>query len=136
MNKRKLKLSNYGISGKRYKELCGFCEQYPEWKQELAFKIDTLKSKEITDMPLVPHGNSDATGDLAIRRVLLQEKIKIVEETAKETDEYYAPYLIKNICYGVPINYLINIEGMPTSERTFFDYRRFFFYLLDQKKKM
>ena len=50
-NKRKLSLSKYGISNKRYKELCGFCEQYPEWKDELRYKTSTIKSVEITDIP-------------------------------------------------------------------------------------
>ena len=52
MNKRQLNLEKYGISGKRYKELCGFCEQYPEWVNELKFNRDTVRSVEITDMPI------------------------------------------------------------------------------------
>lgn len=62
-----LNLEKYGISGKRYKELCGFCEQYPEWINELKFKNDTVRSVEITDMPIC-HNNSDATGNLAVKR--------------------------------------------------------------------
>ena len=42
MNKRNLVLDKYGISGKRYKELCGFCEQYPEWLSELKAHSHTL----------------------------------------------------------------------------------------------
>ena len=70
MNKRDLKLDKYGISGKRYKELCGFCEQYPEWQNELKEKTNTVHSIEITDMPIY-HGNADVTANLATRRTEL-----------------------------------------------------------------
>ena len=43
MNKRKLKFDDLEISGKRYKELCGFCEQYPEWKSQL-YEFMALKA--------------------------------------------------------------------------------------------
>lgn len=135
MNKRNLNLEKYGISGKRYKELCGFCEQYPEWINELKFKNDTVKSVEITDMPIY-HSNSDATGNLAIRRTDLTEKCKLIEETARQASEDLAQYIIKAVCYEVPVTYLISCENMPCSKAAFYDTRRYFFYLLDQNKKM
>ena len=129
-----MNLEKYGISGKRYKELCGFCEQYPEWKNELKFKNDTVKSMEITDMPIC-HNNSDATGKLATRRVELQEKCQLIEKTARQAGEDLYKYLIKAICYEVPVAYLISCEGMPCSKASFYDKRRYFFYLLDQNKR-
>lgn len=135
MNKRKLKLVNYGISGHRYKELCGFCEQYPEWKEELRYKVDTVKSKQITDMPLSPHNNSDVTSDLVIRRIEIAKKVKLIEDTALEADSYMFPFLISHICYGASVTYLKLHDGMPMSERAFYDLRRYFFYLLDKNKK-
>ena len=83
MNKRNLNLEKYGISGKRYKELCGFCEQYPEWVKQLKYNNDTVKGIEITDMP-VTHNNSDVTGNLAITRTILEEKCRMIEETAEQ----------------------------------------------------
>lgn len=135
MNKRKLVLDEYGISGKRYKELCGFCEQYPEWKSELRYNTHTVKAKVITDMPLAPHNNSDATGDLAIKRMELERKCRIVEETAMQADMSLADYLIKSVCYEVPYTYLSTVEEMPCSRSAFYDARRYFFYLLDRNKE-
>lgn len=134
MNKRNLNLEKYGISGKRYKELCGFCEQYPEWINELKNKNDTVKSVEITDMPIY-HSNSDATGNLAIRRVELQKKRELIEQTAIQTSADLSQYIIKSVCYEVPVKYLISCEGMPLSKSAFYELRRYFFYLLDQNKK-
>jgi hypothetical protein len=133
-NRRELKLNDYGISSKRYKELCGFCEQYTEWKDELEFKKDTLKSKNITDMPLATSGE-DATQVLAIRRIDLESKCKIIENTAKQTNEYLAPYIIKSVTEEVPCWYLEEIMGMATCRKDFYAARRYFFFLLDKNKR-
>lgn len=135
MNKRNLNLEKYGISGKRYKELCGFCEQYPEWKKQLKYSNDTVKSIEITDMPIT-HNNADATGNLAIKRIGLEEKCALIEDTARQTSDDLSQYIIKSVCYEVPVTYLIACEEMPISKSAFYEMRRYFFYLLDQNKKM
>ncbi len=135
MNKRKLNLEKYGISGKRYKELCGFCEQYPEWINELKFKRDTMGSTEITGMPIY-HSNADATGSLATRRVELQKKCELIEQTAIQASADLYQYIIKSVCYEVPVEYLISCEGMPLGKSAFYELRRYFFYLLDQNKKI
>lgn len=135
MNKRNLNLEKYGITGKRYKELCGFCEQYPEWIDELKFKNDTVRSMEITDMPIC-HNNSDATGNLAVKRAELKSKCKLVEETAEQAGKDLSKYIIKSVCYEVPVTYLIACEEMPISKSAFYEMRRHFFYLLDKNKKI
>ncbi|MDT4377285.1 MULTISPECIES: hypothetical protein [Blautia] len=135
MNKRELNLKKYGISGKRYKELCGFCEQYPEWVDELKHKTDTVKSKVVTDMPLPPHGTSDQTGDLAIRRAELQKKCELIERSATQASPDLYQYIIKSVCYEVPVHYLISFEEMPIGKSAFYEMRRYFFYLLDINKE-
>lgn len=133
-NRRNLKLDDYGISNKRYKELCGFCEQYKEWKDELEFKKDTLKSKNITDMPLATSGE-DATQVLAMRRTDLEQKCKTIEDTAKQADTVLAPYIIKSVTEEVPCWYLEDIMGMPCCRKDFYAARRYFFFLLDKNKR-
>lgn len=133
-NRRNLKLDDYGISSKRYKELCGFCEQYKEWKDELEFKKDTLKSKNITDMPLATSGE-DATQVLAMRRADLEQKCKLIENTAKQVDGVLAPYIIKSVTEEVPCWYLGDIMGMPCCRKDFYAARRYFFFLLDKNKR-
>lgn len=132
-NKRDLKLDDYGISNKRYKELCGYCEQYREWKDELEYKKDTVKSKRITDMPTATSGE-DATAALAIRRIELQNKCEIVEQTAIQTDSVLYPYIIKSVTEEVPCWYLEDIMGMPYCRKDFYAARRYFFFLLDRNK--
>lgn len=133
LNKRNLSLERYGISGKRYKELCGFCEQYPEWKNRLKLSNDTVKSIEITDMPIT-HNNADVTCNLAIKRTELEEKCRLIEKTAEQAGDDLSHYIIKSVCYEVPVTYLIACEGMPLGKSAFYEMRRHFFYLLDINK--
>lgn len=132
-NKRELKLIEYGISRKRYKELCGYCEQYPEWLEELKNKTNTIKSKRITDMPAL-QGDGHDTERLAIRRIELQKKCKLIEQAAKEADAQLYEYIIKSVCFEKPYWYLKDIMGMPENRTDFLTKRRKFFYLLNLKK--
>lgn len=134
MNKRELKLESYGISSKRYKELCGFCEQYPEWKQELESQMNTLKSPQISDMP-VYHDNSDATANLALKRAEMDSNCVVIEETARIACKELSAYIIKSVCYEEPFWYLRDIMQIPCGQSTFYDMRRYFFFLLDQNKR-
>ena len=135
MNKRQLNLEKYGISVKRYKELCGYCEQYPDWINELKYNCDTVAGRIITDMPIPPHNNSDQTGNLALRRAELERKCELIERTAKEADAALSEFIIKSVCYEVPVHYLQAVEGMACSTAAFYDKRRYFFFLLDKNKK-
>lgn len=137
MNKRNQSLKKYGISGKRYKELCGFCEQYPEWKEQLNVLVPIPKSGKSNGIPNSrTNFISDGTADLAIKRAQIKDKIDLIENTAKEADPDIWELIIKSACYEIPFWYLRDIMQIPYSERCFFDKRRYFFYLLDRKKKM
>lgn len=135
MNKRNQSLKKYGISGKRYKELCGFCEQYPEWKEKLLELTPTAKAQKADGIPYSrTNAISDETSSIAIKRAEIQEKIDLIEHTAKEADPEIWELIIKSACYEMPFWYLRDIMRIPYSERCFFDKRRYFFYLLDKKK--
>lgn len=136
MNKRKLRLDKYGISNKRYKELCGFCEQYPEWLEELKSNTDTVKSASTGSMTISSSGSGDPTSALARRRAELQKRCELIEQTAIQADADLYPYIIRSVCYEEPVRYLQTIKGMACSTAAFYDMRRYFFYLLDQNKKM
>lgn len=123
----------YGINKFRYRELYYFCLQYQSWIDELNYKTSTVKSVEITDMPLT-HSNSSATERLAIRRSELQSKCELIEQTAIETDSKLYRYIIKAVTEEhVGFNYLVTVMDMPCSRNTFYERRRRFYYLLDKK---
>lgn len=134
MNKREIKLDKYGISGKRVKELCGFCEQYPDWKKEITDHA-FVSAIQYGDEPKPSnHNNSDSTARHALKMLKFKRNCDLIEKVAKEADPENWEYLIKAICYEVPLTYLISVEGMHISPSAFYERRRYFFYLLDIEK--
>jgi hypothetical protein len=132
-NVRDTSLKKYGISPHRFKELYHFCLQYHEWKDELKYKCDTVKSIEVTDMP-VAHNNSDQVKALAVRRAELSLKVKLIEDTAKEADADIYKYIIKAVTNeGITFNYLKTVMDIPCGKDMYYDRRRRFYWLLSQK---
>lgn len=133
MNKRNLRFEKYGISSKRYKELCGFCEQYPEWKKELN-QYSFITGVQYSDMPKSPNvGTSDTTSNMAVRRQMLTSKIDLIEKTAKEADKENWEFIILSACYEYSVTFL-QMNGMYIGKSAFYERRRYFFYLLDKKR--
>jgi len=134
MNKKKLKFSDFGISNKRYKELCGFCEQYPEWKQKLKNE-SFIKAVQYGDEPKpANHENSDTTAKHAMMMLKLKRNCELIEKVAKMADPDLWEYIIKSACYEVSTTYLLNWDNIYLSKSAFYERRRYFFYLLDIEK--
>ncbi len=135
MNKRDLRLDKYGISKKRYKELCGFCEQYPEWKSAIK-DYSLVKGISYDPVPKsVTNEFHSQVEDAAIRNEKYMANCELIESVAKQTDAEWWQYIIDSVCYEVPLNYLITVKGMNLSQFPFYKKRRYFFYLLDKAKK-
>ena len=131
---RPLNHGKYGISGNRFKELYYWCLQYNEWKDELKYKTNTVRSIEISDMPVAHNGN-DATQQLAIRRTQLARNCELIEQTALEADPDIYQYLLKAVTdENVSYRYLEMIMGIPCSRNTYYDRRRKFYWLLSRRK--
>lgn len=107
--------------------------QYPEWKDELNYKTDNINSIDISDMP-VNHNNVSGVEKLALRRLQLESKCKIIEQTAIETDPELYQYILKAVTNeGISYNYLKMIMNIPCCKNVWYDRRRKFYYLLSQK---
>lgn len=133
-NIRDTSLKKYGISPHRFRELYHYCLQYNEWKDELKYKCNTMKSIGITDMPIT-HSCSDATQDMAIQRAELSKKCELIEQTAIEADPDLYPYILKAVTNeDISYNYLRLVCDMPCGKNTYYDRRRKFYWLLSQKK--
>lgn len=135
MSKREIKLDKFGISRKRYKELCGFCEQYPEWKSALKdYSFVKGVSYDLSPKSITNAINSPVE-DAAIKMDRYISNCSIIEEAAKKADPENWEFIIDSACYELPINYLITVKGMNLSQFPFYKRRRYFFYILDQMKK-
>lgn len=134
-NVRPINHSKYGISKNRFRELYYWCLQYNEWIDELKYKTNTVGAMEITGMPAT-HGGGDATQQLAIHRAQLEQNCRLIEQTAIEADSEIYQYIIKGVTdEDITYRYLKMVMDIPCGKDMYYDRRRKFFWLLDQKKK-
>lgn len=130
----KLKLDKYGISKEATDELRAFCLQYPEKKA----KVQDILS--IKTNALAPKFKKSGFSDPTAKAEEIAEKyladIELIESTAREVDEFLAPWIIKNVTQDIAVWKLIEIENMPASRDVFTLKRRQFYCLLAIKKKM
>lgn len=128
VRKRDIKLSDYNISRAKYNELKYFCMQYGEKKQELHknYGIGSISGDGL------PKGNlpRNPTEIVAIRNAELKKDIDLIERTAMEADSEIYHWLLKNVTEGIPYEFM----QVPLSRTKFYDSRRYFFYLLSQKR--
>lgn len=132
-NVRPLNIKKYAISKHKFLELYHYCLQYNEWKDELKYTTDNVKSVPITDMPK-GSTTGDATSQLAIKRAELSKKCTLIEETAKEVDAELWEYIVKAVTNeNVTYNYLKQIMNIPCGQTYYYEKRRKFYYLLSSK---
>ncbi len=132
-NVRPINEKKYNISKHRFMELYHFCLQYTEWKDELKYKKDTVRSVNVTDMP-ARRENGDATANLAIRRAGLRRKCELIEQTAVEADPDIYQYIIKGVTEeNATYKYLKQILGMPCGKKMYYERRRRFYWMLSKK---
>lgn len=125
------KKSKYYISKNRYKELMYFCLQYPEWLDEMSdIGIQSHEHSEIKEQSYL----SDTTANQAIKLTILSEKIKLVEQTALETDSYIYQFILIAVTEGYTYNELKTVRDIPCSRGYFYERYRRFFWLLSHKK--
>ena len=121
-----------GMSKDRYIELLHFCRQYPDWKREASSMLG-IRAIKADGLPKGT-GKSDPVALAAERRDRLLEKIRIIDDCAKEVGggEWYAA-IIQHVCIGKAYTQM-DRALMPTSDKNaFFRRRREFFEILDKK---
>ncbi len=119
--------NKYHLSKHRYLELKHFCLQYPEWKQRLR-ELTDISATEI-ERP-VSGQISNETERIAIERVMLQNKIDLVERTCMETDRALWYWLLLGVTEERTYEYLSTMLDIPCGRNTYYDrYRRFYWLL-------
>ncbi|MCD7998982.1 MAG: hypothetical protein LUH21_17310 [Clostridiales bacterium] len=128
VRKRDMKLSDYNISRAKYNELKYFCMQYEEKKKELhkGYGLGAVVNDGM------PKGNTpgNPTERVAIRNTMLQNDVELIEQTAMEADPDIYQWLLKNVTEGIGYDYL----AVPMNRTDFYCSRKYFFYLLSQKR--
>ena len=125
---RDMKLSEHNISRAKYNELKYFCMQYHEKKR----KLENAYGLKATVNDGMPKGNTsgDSTAQDAVRNAMLQDDLRLIEETARKAAPEIYKWVLKNVTEGTPYEWM----DVPVGRRQFYEYRRYFFYLLAQKR--
>ncbi len=131
---RPINQDKYKISKHRFLELHHFCMQYQEWKDELKYSTDTVKSIDLS-REIKGTGSESATEQLAIRRVELRRKCELIEQTAMQADPEIYQYIIEGVTTDyASYKYLREIGNIPCGKDMYYDRRRKFYWLLSRKK--
>lgn len=125
--------NQYHISKEKYYELRHFCHQYKEWKKEVK-SLSNLTAKDTTEPNISDNSLSRITEDKAIRICELTEKMKLVEDTAKEADEFLGTYIFLVVTGVASFDFIKNYMKVPVSRNEFYDKYRKFFWLLSKKR--
>ena len=127
-SKRDLKLDTYGISKARYREMYYFCLQYREMVKEKlgCYFLDSQSHYG----PRGKGGKADHTASKAVKAAALGDKIRLIEQTAKEADPDLYPWLLEAVTTGKSWDELCP----PCGIRQFRQLRRKFYTILDTKK--
>lgn len=128
IRKHNIKLSDYNISRAKYNELKYFCLQYGEKKQELqkGYGLGPVINNGM------PKGNlpGNPTENQAIRNLALQKDVKLIEDSALNAGPDIYKWLMKNVTEGIPYEWL----DVPMCRSDFYGIRKYFFYLIAQKR--
>ena len=126
--------NKYWIDKHRHYELKHFCLQYPIWKNAYAAFSDSSMSLSMIEN--VPTSNlpGDPTAKRAMMKAHYAEKIQLIEQVAKEADQYLYEYIIKAVTENLSYTYLKSKLDIPCSRDMYYDRYRRFFWLLSNSR--
>lgn len=124
--------NKYYIDKHRYYELKHFCLQYKEWKKAYADCNESIIF--VFDFAKLPGSNipSDLTSKYAMRKAMYGERIKMIEQAAKEADDFLDPYILKAVTEGLAYTQLKARYDIPCGRDMYYDRYRKFFWLLSK----
>ena len=109
-----------------------YARQYQEWEIERKAIENTSRAISFDGDRVMDSGDSDPTFTASARAEALADKMKIIEDTAREADSRIYYYLLMAVGYGWKFDRL-KAHGMPAERDLFYDRRRKFYYLLSKK---
>lgn len=125
----------YWIEKHRYYELKHFCLQYPTWRR----KYNSLISYPSGLPKLVPPARTNVISDPITmhieERLFYADRMDMLEQVARETDEELASYILKAITEGISYDHMRARTDIPCCKDTYYDLYRRFFWLLSKERQ-
>ena len=130
MAKREFYTGKYNMSKEEYLSAKYYALRYNGWLAEYNLLEDSVGAIVSDGMPHAKNNVSDPTERLAE----LREKMKNVEEAAREANAEIAKYLmIMATNYNMTFERMKAEHDIPYESAQFYKYRRKFYYLLSKK---
>lgn len=124
----------YWLSKHRFYEVYHFALQYTEWKDRYLSLEDSSQAIRYDRERVQTSPSADGLENVAIERSELQQKIKMVEETAREADPDLYRWILKAVTTEeASFDYLKSCMNIPCERDMFYDRRRKFYWLLSKK---
>lgn len=133
LSKELSKTNKWWLPKYRYMELRYFALQYPEWKRQYAELSGSagLANKRPGELYLNGSKLSDRTAEIAIKKKLLFDYMRMVEQSAMESDPALGPYVLAAVTEGLTFTELKTMYDIPCERDMFYDRRRKFFWVLN-----
>lgn len=126
--------NKYYIDKHRYYELKHFCLQYKEWKKAYALCNESIVFASQLEIMPSSGSPSDLTAKYALRRTYYGDRIKLIENAAKEADDYLYAYILRAVTEGLSYTYLKSRLDIPCSRDMYYDRYRKFFWILNNSR--
>ena len=124
--------NKYWIDKHRHYELKHFCLQYPAWKKtyvdldKMGIPVSSIERVSSSNLP------GDPTARRAVVKAQLNERIEMVENSAKEADDYLWQYILKAVTENLSYTHLKTKFDIPCGKDMYYDRYRKFFWLLSK----
>lgn len=126
--------NKYYIDKHRYYELKHFCLQYSYWKKQYALCNESVIFASKLEREPSSNIPSDLTAKYALKKLQYSSRIKLIERTAMEADDFLYPYILKAVTEGLSYTYLKTKMDMPCGRDMYYDRYRKFFWLLSEAR--
>lgn len=124
--------NKYYIDKHRHYELKHFCLQYPTWKKTYV-ELNNV-GITVSSIDRIPTSNlpGDPTATRAMAKAQLTERIEMIENIAREADDYLWQYILKAVTENLSYTYLKTKFDIPCGKDMYYDRYRKFFWLLNK----
>jgi hypothetical protein len=126
--------NKYYIDKHRYYELKHFCLQYSEWKKAYVSCNDAIIFASCFEKEPSSNIPSDITAKYGMMKAHYDRRIKLIENTAMEADDFLYPYILKAVTEGLSYTYLKTKLDIPCGRDMYYDRYRKFFWLLSESR--
>lgn len=124
----------YKMTKEQFLSAYYYALRYNEWVLEYRSLLDTSQAIKYSDMPKGSIRTDSQVEDAAIKAEGIHDKIRKIEETAREASPELYTYILKAVTNrDITFHQLKTLTDIPCGKDMFYNVRRKFYFLLYQK---